>query len=154
MPFKSIKQERWAHTPGGQKALGGAANVHEWDEATKGKKLPMYVKGSAPREASYAAGGPVLDRVKDFKKAPDTRFGFGQRSNVTKDDAKPYFGAFLDGQDKFTGMNLADSGTPANAQRVKPDEDWSKTHVPPEESTIREGDWKSLKPVKPRGPRG
>lgn len=40
MPYKSLKQEGWAHTPAGEKALGGPAKVKEWDSATKGKKLP------------------------------------------------------------------------------------------------------------------
>jgi hypothetical protein len=42
MPYKSLAQEGWAHTPAGQKALGGAAKVAEWDAATKGKKLPKH----------------------------------------------------------------------------------------------------------------
>ena len=40
MPFKSKKQQRWAHTPEGEKALGGKENVAKWDKETKGKKLP------------------------------------------------------------------------------------------------------------------
>jgi len=44
MPYKSIQQERWAHTKEGTKALGGAAKVAEWDKASKGKKLPRRVK--------------------------------------------------------------------------------------------------------------
>jgi hypothetical protein len=44
MPYKSIKQERWAHTPTGEKALGGPAKVAEWDAASKGKRLPMKIK--------------------------------------------------------------------------------------------------------------
>lgn len=44
MPYKSLKQLRWAHTLTGTKALGGMAKVHEWDAATKGKKLPLYSK--------------------------------------------------------------------------------------------------------------
>jgi len=43
MPYKSKAQERWAHTPTGKKALGGAANVKEWDRESKGKKLPERV---------------------------------------------------------------------------------------------------------------
>lgn len=48
MPYRSVQQERWAHTKTGTKALGGAAKVKEWDQATKGKKLPRKVtkKGS------------------------------------------------------------------------------------------------------------
>lgn len=40
MPYKSRRQERWAHTAAGEEALGGPAKVAEWDQASKGKKLP------------------------------------------------------------------------------------------------------------------
>jgi hypothetical protein len=40
MPYKSRQQEKWAHTPAGEKALGGPEKVREWDQASKGKKLP------------------------------------------------------------------------------------------------------------------
>jgi hypothetical protein len=40
MPYKSKQQEKWAHTPEGIKALGGAKKVAEWDKASKGKNLP------------------------------------------------------------------------------------------------------------------
>jgi hypothetical protein len=43
MPYVSKAQQAWAHTPAGQKALGGAAKVAEWDAATKGKSLPKVV---------------------------------------------------------------------------------------------------------------
>lgn len=42
MPYKSDAQRRWAHTPAGEKALGGPAKVAEWDSASKGMKLPNY----------------------------------------------------------------------------------------------------------------
>jgi len=42
-PYSSDAQRRWAHTKAGKEALGGEAAVHEWDEATKGKKLPEKV---------------------------------------------------------------------------------------------------------------
>lgn len=45
-PYTSEAQRRWAHTKNGKEALGGDAAVHEWDEATKGKKLPEKVKKS------------------------------------------------------------------------------------------------------------
>jgi hypothetical protein len=44
MPYSSDQQRKWAHTAAGKKALGGEADVHEWDEASKGKKLPKYAK--------------------------------------------------------------------------------------------------------------
>lgn len=40
MPFVSEAQRRWAHTAEGKEALGGPKKVAEWDQATKGKKLP------------------------------------------------------------------------------------------------------------------
>jgi hypothetical protein len=40
MPYASKKQEAWAHTPAGEKALGGPAKVAEWDAASEGLKLP------------------------------------------------------------------------------------------------------------------
>lgn len=40
MPYKSLAQERWAHTKAGIKALGGKKKVKEWDRASKGLKLP------------------------------------------------------------------------------------------------------------------
>jgi 8-oxo-dGTP pyrophosphatase MutT (NUDIX family) len=45
-PFVSEAQRRWGHTQAGKEALGGNAGVHEWDEATKGKKLPERVSKS------------------------------------------------------------------------------------------------------------
>jgi hypothetical protein len=49
-PYSSEAQRRWAHTAAGKKALGGEAGVHEWDEATKGKKLPEKVGKSESLE--------------------------------------------------------------------------------------------------------
>lgn len=40
MPWKSKKQRAWGHSPEGIKALGGKKAVEEWDNVTKGKKLP------------------------------------------------------------------------------------------------------------------
>ena len=42
MPAKSKAQLRWVNSPAGHKALGDAG-VKEWDQATKGKKLPEKV---------------------------------------------------------------------------------------------------------------
>lgn len=42
MPYKSLAQERWAHTKAGMKALG-KSKVKEYDKASKGKKLPRKV---------------------------------------------------------------------------------------------------------------
>ncbi len=48
MPYKSDAQRRWAHSKAGMKALG-AANVHEYDEASKGKELPER-KAAKPKK--------------------------------------------------------------------------------------------------------
>lgn len=42
MPYKSDAQRKWAHTKEGEKALGGKEKVKEWDQASKGKKLPEH----------------------------------------------------------------------------------------------------------------
>jgi hypothetical protein len=42
VPFKSKAQERWGNSPSGKKALG-AAGVKEWDQASKGLKLPQKI---------------------------------------------------------------------------------------------------------------
>ena len=49
MPAKSLAQLRWINSPSGRKALG-AAGVKEWDEASKGLKLPER-KGPLSRAA-------------------------------------------------------------------------------------------------------
>jgi hypothetical protein len=46
VPFTSAAQQRWGNSPSGHAALGDAG-VHEWNEATKGKKLPER-KGKKP----------------------------------------------------------------------------------------------------------
>ena len=44
MPFVSRAQQRWGHTAAGEKALGGASAVAEWDSVTpKGKAVPQRV---------------------------------------------------------------------------------------------------------------
>ena len=53
MPYKSKSQERWAHTAKGKEALGGEAKVHEWDEATKGKKLPERAPHPPAKKGSH-----------------------------------------------------------------------------------------------------
>jgi hypothetical protein len=43
MPWKSKSQERWGNSPAGKKALG-KQGVQEWNQESKGKKLPNKVK--------------------------------------------------------------------------------------------------------------
>lgn len=58
MPFLSKAQQRWGHTPEGEKALGGPGAVHEWDEATDFDDLP---------ERSMATHEVNLGRKGSFK---------------------------------------------------------------------------------------
>jgi hypothetical protein len=60
-PYTSEAQRRWAHTDAGKEALGGEAGVHEWDEATKGKKLPERVKKAEKmkKDATVAPDAPA-----------------------------------------------------------------------------------------------
>lgn len=75
MPYKSDQQRKWAHTEAGKKALGGDAAVHEWDESSKGKKLPKYAKSE--KMAKFGGMGqlslgegrtkhPNLQKLSDF----------------------------------------------------------------------------------------
>lgn len=97
MPYKSIKQERWAHTSEGEKALGGQKKVHEWDEATKGMNLPEKVEHkadggeagneSAPDDGSFLSDlanlssslagkvGPALQGLREVPPAVETLLG-------------------------------------------------------------------------------
>ena len=50
IPYKSNAQRKWAHTPAGEKALGGPEKVKEWDQASEGKKLPEKVAKKAPKK--------------------------------------------------------------------------------------------------------
>ncbi len=45
MPFKSKAQQRWGHSPSGQKALGGPDVVSEWDQSTDFGSLPEKAEG-------------------------------------------------------------------------------------------------------------
>lgn len=73
-PYVSEAQRRWAHTPSGKKALGGNAGVHEWDEATKGKKLPEKVgKNEEPLEkGNLKNAGIALGMAGALAGAPNT----------------------------------------------------------------------------------
>jgi hypothetical protein len=56
MPYVSKKQEAWAHTKTGMKALGGQAKVSEWDKASKGMMLPN-AKLQASRDSMNTRAG-------------------------------------------------------------------------------------------------
>lgn len=61
-PYVSEAQRRWAHTESGKKALGGESGVHEWDEATKGKKIPERVQKTSKLEKVYPIGSDSLEK--------------------------------------------------------------------------------------------
>lgn len=42
MPWVSEAQRRWGNSPAGEKALG-KAGVQEWNDASKGQKVPERV---------------------------------------------------------------------------------------------------------------
>lgn len=73
MPSKSPAQKRLmaaaAHTSGG---FGGVPqSVGKDFNHADTEKTMAYVKGHPPKVASYAQGGAVLGRTKDFMKMPD-----------------------------------------------------------------------------------
>ncbi len=51
MPAKSKAQLRWVNSPAGKKALGDKG-VKEWNEATKGKRLPERLGPSKTQKAT------------------------------------------------------------------------------------------------------
>lgn len=57
MPYRSMAQERFAHTPTGRRKFG-PQNVEEFDAASKDKKLPER----APQ--SKELGHRIMDLVK------------------------------------------------------------------------------------------
>jgi len=131
MPYVSTAQRGWAHTPAGEKALGGPAKVAEWDRASKGKtNLPGHVpahaqggtvmaKSGGLKDAEFAKGGASLGRSGDWKKSIPNR-------------------GFLDTKNRFVGEKLP---------KPEPTEDnfgkgSSKANPTPAD--------KSEKPIKPR----
>lgn len=126
MPYVSRKQEGWAHTLEGTKALGGAAKVAEWDAASKGKHFAgggAVAKGYMGKEESFAQGGPVLGRTGDWKKTVPNR-------------------GFLDTPDRFTDGRKV-QGAPKSQETV---EDWGKGSS----KANPKGADKSEKAIKPR----
>lgn len=49
MPFRSKKQNAWAHTDEGEEALGGPDKVKEWESDTDYSTLPEQ----APRKKKF-----------------------------------------------------------------------------------------------------
>jgi len=51
MPYKSLQQERFFHSPGAKKAGITPSEVKEFDQASKGLHLPKKVKFSKTKKA-------------------------------------------------------------------------------------------------------
>jgi hypothetical protein len=64
MPFRSLKQARWAHSQTGEKALGGPAKVSEWDSAHAMLHIPPDQKLTAAQETPKPGDSPLLRRRK------------------------------------------------------------------------------------------
>lgn len=71
MPWSSDQQRKWGHTAAGKKALGGEAAVHEWDEATKGKKLPEKVEKSLLNTSTKVPNAAKMPKTKTMAKPGD-----------------------------------------------------------------------------------
>jgi hypothetical protein len=69
-PYVSDAQRKWAHTEAGTKALGGKSHVHEWDEATKGKKLPEHISKSELEKFDSEVGSYMAKAKVDEGKTP------------------------------------------------------------------------------------
>lgn len=82
MPWKSKKQQAWGHTATGKKALGGEAAVHEWDEATKGKRLPEKVSKSMPSPTKTAIPSVRMPKPKAMADAFDKPSKFFKSENT------------------------------------------------------------------------
>ena len=72
MPFASRAQQKWAHSATGLRALGGAAKVKEWDDATPDfNALPERAgEGDDPvkrEDKSLARSGALLSSMKRRK---------------------------------------------------------------------------------------
>ena len=82
MPYKSAAQRRWAHSPTGEKALGGPQAVTEWDRASEGMKLPERAKGGtvgknlpgqggrSQLDTNYSESGAIVPGAKPQFEAP------------------------------------------------------------------------------------
>ena len=69
MPAKSKAQLRWINSPSGKKALG-AKGVKEWDNASKGLKLPEKVKAKKKK----STGKELLKKAVGQLNAPKSSY--------------------------------------------------------------------------------
>ena len=71
MPFRSKKQNAWAHTEAGMEALGGPSKVKEWESDTDYSSLPEKVESGA------GDANETPKKTKKFSYAPQkTRAGY------------------------------------------------------------------------------
>jgi hypothetical protein len=68
MPFRSKKQNAWAHTDEGEAALGGPDKVKEWESATDYSTLPEQA--------------PSTPRKKKFTYAPKVKAGYSANQRL------------------------------------------------------------------------
>ena len=104
-PYVSDAQRRWAHTSSGKEALGGNAGVHEWDEATKGKKLPERVSKSeqSPTPKPNVQLNPehgktianAYEGMKHDPNHPDVKAAYGALIGETGNQFKKLLGSGL-----------------------------------------------------------
>jgi hypothetical protein len=70
MPFLSKAQQRWGNSPAGIKALGGKKKVAEWNDVTKGRKLPARInKNMKPYKPGDMITKMNARKMKRVKKA-------------------------------------------------------------------------------------
>ncbi len=63
MPWKSKAQAAWGHSEAGEEALGGEAAVKEWDNASRGKKLPKHAKQPIREKHDAYDPAPHISKV-------------------------------------------------------------------------------------------
>lgn len=68
MPWSSMAQARWGHTAEGAKALGGKANVREWDAATDFGSLPKKKGGNVKNKIAGYLKRAAAARLRGAKK--------------------------------------------------------------------------------------
>lgn len=120
MPYQSDAQRKYFNANRSKLEKQGV-DVDEWNQSSKGAKLPEYSKGEGAHTAKYAEGGTVLPRSGDWKKTLKNR-------------------GFLDTPDRFTGHKN-------DLPNKKTDEDWAKTGGP--KGDVKPQD-KSERPILPQ----
>lgn len=66
MPYKSAAQRRFFHSLGAKKAGITSSDVKEWDEASKGEKVPEKVKPPR-RKAKFPSPNKINPSAFPFK---------------------------------------------------------------------------------------